>query len=574
MIPVDAKHGRSRSRRTTSLAACLTGALLLLPGCAHVPEVSQDWDTLIINARIVDGTGSPWYRGSVAVSGETIAWVGTGEPDSDRAERVIDAADKVLSPGFVDMMGQGSMPYLTDPASAGSKLMQGITLHASGEGWTPAPQTPETQPEPQIIDGVPYRWSTYEDYFCLLESYGVPVNLVHNVGATQARLVVIGEENRPPSASELARMQQLVAEAMEAGATGLSSALIYPPSTYQTTEELTALAEAIRPYGGVYTTHLRNESSKLLEAIDEALEIGRQAGVPVHIYHLKAAGEGNWPLIDEALAKLEQARAEGMDVTADIYPYLRNGLGLGAFLPPDAYAQGRASLREALADPEVRASLKARIEEDGDWENWFHHIGRDWNNVQIIDSSLGPDVVGLSIQEAADLRGVDAWQFLFDTLAEVEIAVAPLSMNPEQKAAILQKPFIMFDTDISPVSPERNGSATHPRAYGSMARVLALYVREEGLLTLEDAVRRMTSASTNRLGMFDRGRIAAGQAADMVLFDPDTIQDHATYEHPAQYPTGIDYVWVNGTLAVEHGELTDARAGRVLRHGAATGQCH
>ncbi|MAP96560.1 MAG: hypothetical protein CMK07_16605 [Ponticaulis sp.] len=550
-------------------AACAFAALLTActPSYGETQLVSPDeWDILITNARIVDGTGSPWYRGSVGVDEGKIVWIGTSDKAPAEALERVDANDYVLSPGFVDMMGQESLPYLTNPASGASKLMQGITLHASGEGYTSAPNTDATQPEPRMIQGKPYSWTSFDEYFEILEFFGVPVNVVHNVGATQVRLIVIGEEDREATPGEIRQMQALIAEAMDQGASGLSSALIYPPGLFQSTEELTELARAIKPYGGVYSTHMRNESSRLLEAIEEAITIGREAEVPVHIYHLKAAGLNNWPLMEPALILIAKARAEGIDVTTDIYPYLRNGLGLGAFLPPESYAQGWDSMKQSLSDPETRSKYRTRIEEGDDFENWYHHVGKDWGNVQIISTALGEDLNGLSIADAAELSGTDVWSFVFDTVMNHEVAVAPYTMNIEQKYSALRYPFVMFDTDMSPVS----SAGAHPRGYGSMARVLAKYVREDKALTLEDAIRRLTSTAANRLGVFDRGQIAVGMAADLVLFDPDTVQDTATYADPAQYPTGIRHVWVNGQYAVKDGAVTEARAGHVIRFGRAS----
>lgn len=526
------------------------------------------WDYLIVHARIVDGTGSPWFRGSVAVSNGRIAWMGTITPSSSDAKTVVDAKDRVLAPGFVDLMAQDSLTYLTDPGSAASKLTQGITMHLSGEGGSPAPQSDLTQPEPVMIGGKPFKWRTYKEYFKILEDHGIPVNILHNVGAAQVRRAVMGVEDRPPTPAEMTQMKKLVDEAMKDGAAALTTALIYPPGNYQTTAELTELAKMVAPYGGLYTSHMRNESDHLLEAIDEAIAIGTGAGIPVEIYHLKAAGVRNWPLMEKALAHIAAARERGVDITADIYPYIRNGIGLGSFVPPSNFAKGPEAFYARLKDPAVRAQLRKLVETDTtSWENWYDHVGQDWNNVLITSAreNLGRDLVGLSIAQAASRRGKDVWEFVFDTIAAGGVGVAPLSMNEEQKRSAMKAPFIMFDSDSRPVSPEVDGTAVHPRAYGTMTRVLAKYVREEKVLPLEDAIRRMTSSSYNRLGIFDRGRIGPGYYADLVLFDPNTVQDHATFEKPDQFSTGMDYVWVNGVLEIDDGKLTGARAGKALR---------
>lgn len=538
----------------------------LVPGLAAAQRGAQ-WDYLIVNARIVDGTGSPWYRGAVAIAGGKIAWIGTVAPDARLAKRVIDAKSRVLSPGFVDFMAQDSSTYLTDPPSAASKLTQGITTHLSGEGGSMAPQSERTQPEPVMIGGKPYQWRSYAEYFKIMEATGVPVNVIHLVGAAQVRRAVMGDEDRKPTTVEMAQMKALVSEAMKHGAAGLTTALIYPPGNYQDTAELIELAKMVAPYGGIYTSHMRNESNHLIEAIDETLAIGEGAGIPVHIYHLKAAGVRNWPLMEKAIAHIAAARAAGRDVTADIYPYVRNGIGLRSFVPPSNFAQGAEAFYKRLADAKVRAELRKTVETDTtSWENWFDHVGQDWNNVLITNGDAGQDLIGLSVAQAAQKRGKDAWTFVFDTIAAGGVSVAPASQDEGQKRLALQAPFVSVDTDSRPVSPEKDGDAVHPRAYGTFPRVLAKYVREEKVLTLEDAVRRMSSAACNRLGLYDRGRIAPGMAADLLLFDPDTVKDNATFEKPAQFSTGMDFVWVNGVLAIDDAKLTGAKAGKVLRY--------
>lgn len=539
---------------------------LFPPSTALADE--KTWDVLIINARIVDGSGSPWFRGAVAISGDKIAWVGSGAPDLTRAREIVDAHDKIVSPGFIDFMGQSSLVYLTNPRSALSRLTQGITVHVSGEGDSAAPQNDVTQPKPVLIDGKGHRWRTYAEYFKILESHGLPLNVVHNVGASQVRKVVIGETDRTPTPAEMEAMKRLVDEAMRDGAAGLSTALIYPPGIFQSQEEIVALAKVVRPYGGIYSTHMRNESDKLLDAIDEAIAIGQEAGVPVEIYHLKAAGISNWPLMEKAIARITAARVAGVDVTADMYPYIRNGIGLEHFIPARYYAVGRQEFLSSLADPSLRKTLKTVIETEQGWENWYHHVGNDWNNVQIIDEARGKDIAGLSITEAARRRGKDVWTFVFDAIQAGGVEVAPLTMNEEQQHLKLASPFIMFNTDTPPASPEVDGRGTHPRTYGTMPRVLAKYVREEKILTLEDAVRRMTSAAANRIGLFDRGRIGAGYAADIVLFDADTIQDHADFRDPARYSTGVERVWVNGVLVLKDGAMTRKLPGKALRPNA------
>ncbi|PZU51310.1 MAG: dihydroorotase [Sphingomonas sp.] len=552
--------------RAPRLLLTAVACLQLLLG-SPAPAKSPEWDMLITNARIVDGTGSPWYRGAVAIKDGRIAWVGTGTPDTARAARLIDAGGQALSPGFIDLMGQETTTYLVDPTAAASKLTQGITTHLSGEGGSMAPQNDFTLPQPLMVAGKPLRWKSYADYFRILETHGVPLNMVHLVGAAQVRQVVMGDADRKPTSAELAQMKALVVEAMQDGAAGLTTALIYPPGSYQSTDELVELAKAVAPFGGIYATHMRNESAQLIPAIQEALAIGKAAGIPVHIYHLKAAGVRNWPLMADALALIADARAKGQDVTTDIYPYVRNGITLTAFVPPSYFADGAKPFFAKLKSPKLRAELRRIVEsDDRSWENWYDHVGRDWRNVLIVSGEAGTDLVGLNLAEAAEKRGKDPWTFLFDTIATGGVFVTPASMNEEQKHLALKAPFVFIETDSSPVSPTRDGEGAHPRGYGAFPRVLAKYVREEKVLTLEDAIHRMSLAPANRLGLYDRGRIAPGMAADLVLFDPEKVQDNATFEKPAQYSTGIDKVWVNGQLAVDGGKVTGALPGKVIRY--------
>jgi N-acyl-D-aspartate/D-glutamate deacylase len=532
---------------------------------------SGPFDILITNARVVDGAGNPWFRADVGVRGDRIAEVGA--LSGRAADRVIDAADRVLSPGFIDMMGQSTLVLVTDPGSAESKLRQGITTYLSGEGGSPAPQSRESL-EPPVVDGEARSWTTYAEYFGLLESQGIPINVVHDVGLTQVRRVVLGEGDVQPTPAQLEEMKELVRQGMEDGAVGTSTSLIYPPAVYATTEELIELTRVAGEYGGVYFTHMRNESHAVLEAIREAIEVGSGAGVPVHIYHLKAAGQDNWPLMTEALALIDSARAAGMDVTADIYPYIRNGIGLGSFLHPRHYAGGTASFLETLSDPGVRAELRREVETTSDWENWYRHVGMDWDNVLIVSASdaVDPRVINQSVAGAAEVLGTDPWNAFFDLVQAGGVSVNPQSMNEEQKWQALRAEYVMIDTDASPVNPETSASS-HPRAFGAFPRVIAKYVREDSVLSLEDAVRRMSSMAAQRLGLHDRGFVAPGMAADLVLFDPEAIRDAADFGADAmEYAEGVDYLFVNGTLVIDDGALLTVQPGRVLRRGSGRGR--
>ena len=543
--------------------------LIVSSACSGAPGdgrsgADDPYDILILDARIVDGGGNPWFRGDVGIRGDRI--VAVGQLDGVEALRTIDAADRVLSPGFIDMMGQSSQVLVTDPPSAESKLRQGITTYLSGEGGSPAPQSEETLTDPPVVSGDTLRWQTYAEYFAILERFGIPINVVHDVGLTQVRRVVLGEGDVQPDLAEIEEMKALVRRAMEDGAVGVSTSLIYPPAVYARTDELIEMARVAGEYGGVYFTHMRNESHAVLDAIREALEIGEGAGVPVHIYHLKAAGQENWPLMAHAIALIDSARTAGMDVTADIYPYIRNGIGLGSFLHPRHYADGTSAFLATLGDPEVRQALQREVEGTADWENWYRHVGMEWDNVLIVSApeSIDQGVIGQSVEGAAAVLGTDAWGAFFDLVQARGVSVNPRSMNEEQKWQALRAEWVMIDTDASPVNPATSASS-HPRAFGAFPRVIAKYVREDRVITLEDAVRRMTSLAAQRLGLHDRGLVAPGMAADLLIFDPEELRDRADFGDPMQYAEGMDYVLVNGVPVIDDGILGDGRPGRLLR---------
>ncbi len=515
-----------------------------------IPSPAQDFDLLILGGRVVDGSGNPWFRADVGLRDGRIAALG---PLANRsARRTLHAPGLVVAPGFLDMMGTSSEPLLADRNSALSKLRQGITTILAGEGASAAPRTSGD-------------WRTFGEYFALLEKTGLPLNVVHNVGAAQVRRVVIGEENRAPTPDQLAQMRAHVEQAMRDGVVGLSTALIYPPGTYASTDELVEMAKVAARYGGVYLTHMRNESGALLDAIRESIEIGEKGGLPVHIFHLKAAGQDNWPLIHKAIQLIQGARERGLDVTADIYPYLRNGLGIGSLVPPRHYAAGTEPFLKTLRDPKVRAGLRQEIETTANWENWYRHVGQNWDNILV--AQVGPEgdkrFEGKSVAAIAKLRATDPWTAFFDLVEQGNVSVNPLSMNEEQKHAALRAEWVSVCTDAPPTLPTATGA--HPRAFGSFPRLLSKYVREDRILTLEGAVRRMTSLPANTLRLYDRGRIALGLPADLVLFDPLRVRDTATFTNPLSLPEGLPYVIVNGKLAIDNGSLTAENGGVVLR---------
>jgi len=533
--------------------------LAIQPGAGQ----SAKFDLLISGAHVVDGSGNPWFLADVGIRDGLIVDIGNLAPRS--AKRVIDAHGMVLAPGFLDMMGGTTLPLLLDPLTAQSKLRQGVTTMMAGEGDSLAPQDERTIKELHLPAGIS-PWITFEQYDRMLDAKGIGINVIHNVGAAQVRRVIIGDEDRAPTPEQMAKMKEIVARAMHDGSVGLSTALIYPPGAYAKTEEIIELAKVASEYGGVYFSHMRNESGQLLEAIQETIRIGEEAHIPAHIYHLKAAGEDNWPLMTKALALIQSARDRGVDVTADIYPYIRNGIGLGSFIRPQHYANGSGAFLSTLSDPQVRAQLRTEIETATDWENWYHHVGRNWDNVLVVQVPRGVDkrYEGKSVQEIATLRGADVWDTFFYLVQQGGVDVDPKSMNEEQKALALRAPFVSIGSDAEPMNPATSTYA-HPRTFGTFPRILAKYVREERVISLEGAIREMTSLPANQLKLWNRGRIARGFAADLVLFDPARVADTATFEKPLSYSIGMEYVLINGQLAIDKEKPTGTLAGKVIR---------
>lgn len=537
----------------TLIRLLLFAALSLGAACPARCPAADVYDLIIRGGRVADGTGAPWYRADVGVSDGSIAAIGSlAEAD---AERIIDAEGLIVAPGFIDLMGQTATPMLEDPDTAVNLLSQGITTINAGEGASAAPLNADEE--------VRFGWQTMGDYFQLLDLKGLPVNVVQTVGHTQVRRLVMGEVDRRPTAGELSRMQALVREGMEAGAIGVSTALIYPPAVYAETEEIAALAKVAAEYGGRYYTHMRNEGDLLLPAIDEALDIGRQSGAPVHIFHLKAAGRQNWSAMPLAIARIRQARAAGQQVTADIYPYINNGLGIAALIHPRHFAEGRAVLLRRLGDDALRSEIREEMESTDGWENWYRHVGRDWNRI-VIGQASGDDAqyAGKTLAEIAAARQEDPWETFFRLVRSGAFAL-PQSMTEANKILALQQEFVSFCTDVGPAGGADR--ASHPRAYGSFPRLLSRYVRDLGAVSLEQAVSQASAAAANAVQAFDRGRIAPGLAADIAIFDLDALTDNATFANPHALSEGIRYVLVNGELAWEDGRQTDRRPGRVLR---------
>ncbi|MEZ4945194.1 MAG: D-aminoacylase [Cyclobacteriaceae bacterium] len=514
---------------------------------------AQTYDLLIKNGRIVDGTGSPWYTGDIAIKDNKI--VAIGKLSNASATKSIDATGLIVAPGFIDMMGQSAASFIKDPNTALNLLTQGITTINAGEGGSDAPLSDE--------EAKTTGWKTMRQYFTKLETAGMPMNMVQTVGHTQVRYLVIGDKDRQATPKELDTMRGMVQEAMEAGAIGLSTSLIYPPAIYGSEEEIAELAKVAGKYGGRYFTHMRNEGDRLIEAIDEALRIGKAAGTPVHIFHLKAAGQGNWGKMDMAIARIKEARANGQEVGVDIYPYINNGLGIRALLHPRHAADGQDALLEKLKDPKVRAVMREEMETLAGWENWFAHAGKNWDRIVVAHLEGTPYAThnGSTIGAISKAEKKLPWDVFFD-LTMYEVFAMPQTMSEVNKMKAMREEFTSFDTDAGPAA---TGYAVHPRGYGAFPRVLSHYVKGLGVLSLEGAIHRMSAVAANEIMAYDRGTLAPGLAADIVLFDFNTIEDRATFGSPSNLSEGVKWVIVNGKVVIENNKYTGAKPGKVIR---------
>ena len=531
---------------------------------------SAAYDLVIINGHIIDGTGSPWYSGDIGIRDGKVAAI--GNLTATARKRTIDAAGKVIAPGFIDMLGQSEFTILVDPRLP-SKIFQGITTEITGEGSSIAPlndaiiQSDRTFYDHYKIN--PY-WHTFGEYFARLEKQGMGINLASYVGATQVRRVVLGDDNVQPTSTQLDQMKALVDNAMKDGAVGVSTSLEYAPAPYAKTEELIALATEAGKFGGIYSTHMRNESDVVLDAIDEALRIGREAHVPVEIWHLKVAGKNNWGRMPEVVAKINAARAAGADVTADTYAYTAWFNDFSAFIPPWAHDGGTAKLVERLKDPTTRARIRKDMNTPSkDWDNEWQEIpGPDAIMIGVVQNPKMLPLQGKRISEIAKMWNKDAIDTICDFLIEDPFAgVAVFGMSQPDVTLALQQPWVAVDNDSSGTSPEGilGQEHPHPRAYGTFPRILRKYVREDKALTLEDAIRKFSALPAQRLHLADRGVLKAGMWADVVIFDPATVRDLATFENPNQLSQGMEYVLVNGVPVISEGKMTSVLPGKVLR---------
>lgn len=528
------------------------------------------FDVLIENGWIVDGAGNPRYRGDVAVREGRI--VAIGQLDGN-ARRVIDATGLVVAPGFIDMLGWSDIKVLADSRAA-SKITQGITTEVTGEGSSVAPLTDALiaeEAEYLASLGVSVDWRDLEGYFARLERSGSAINIASFVGATQVRRVVIGDENRAPTADELDRMIAQVETAMRQGALGVSSSLEYAPASFATTEELIALARAARRHGGIYATHLRDESVHIDASLNEALRIAEAADIPVEVWHLKRAGRSSWGDMPRVLARIDSARAAGIDITADVYPYPASATSLDASIPHWAHEGGVEAMIERLRDPEQRSRIKRDILHPASGVQSFY-LGAGGAGGVLVAGVLADSLrylEGMTVMEVSALWGMEPLEALIELVIRDHANTGAIyfSMDEADVRSAIGHWWTSFCTDYGAVATDGilSEDRVHPRVYGSFTRVLGRYVREHRALRLEDAIRKMTSLPAQRVGLLDRGLLRPDMAADITVFDPRTVIDRATFEEPHQYSEGIRWVLVNGEVVLDDGEFTDRRPGRGLR---------
>jgi dihydroorotase/N-acyl-D-amino-acid deacylase len=531
----------------------------------------RPFDIIIRNGHIVDGTGSPWYSGDLGIRDGKVAAIGNLEQAA--STRTIDARGLVVAPGFIDMLGQSELTILVNPQLP-SKIFQGITTEITGEGGSAAPLNDAIVK----ADHLNYQhlkitpdWRTMRQYFSRLERQGLGINLASYVGATQVRRMILGDDKRSPNAAELEQMKTLVRAAMQDGAVGVSTSLQYAPAPYATTDELIALAAEAGKYGGIYATHMRSEGDAITSAIDESIRIGREAHIPVEIWHIKAAGKPNWGRMPEVIAQIEKARAAGVDISANTYAYPAWFNSFSAFIPPWAHDGGEEKMVERLKDPAMRARIRKDMESpSNDWDNEWHEVpGPEAILVSVVQNPKLLPLQGKTISEIAKLWNKDPIDTIFDLLIEDKAFtyVAVFGMSEADVALALTRPWVSVDNDSQGTAPDGllAQEHPHPRAYGTFPRILRKYVREEKKLSLEEAIRKFTALPAQRMRLTDRGVLKMGMFADVVVFDPQTITDRATFERPNQLSEGMQFVLVNGIPVIDGGQATGALPGKVLR---------
>jgi N-acyl-D-aspartate/D-glutamate deacylase len=548
-------------------------ALLLLAAVAAVPAPAAQpkYDLVIRNGRVVDGTGNPWFVGDVAIAGDKI--VAVGRVPEGEAARTIDARGLVVAPGFIDMHSH-SDDLLLEDGHAQSKIRQGVTTEVLGEGRSAGPLKGQLSPRKFRARGTEFAWDTLGGYLDAVEKAGVSVNVVSYVGLDNLWESVMGKSFDRPTAKQLDRMKELLDQAMRDGAFGLSTMLMMPPGSLATTDDLVELCKVVKKHGGIFSSHIHDEGLGVFDSVKQVIEVGERAGVPVDVIHIKIADEKNWGRMNEVVALIDAARKRGVNVQANVYPYTRGNNNLASIIPPWAHEGGRAKMLARLKDPKERVRLKKDIKQGiPGWYNHYTAVGGDWSRMLVSGrgqfEGLTMDRV-ISVKSKGKNPPPDPLDILFDLLLEEDGSVPTVYAHHDEKDMNLamSQPWCSIGSDGSAYATEgalKRGNP-HPRNFGTFPRVLGVYVRERGLLTLEDAVRKMTSLSAAKLGIRDRGLLRAGNFADVTVFNPDTVIDKSTYTAPFAYGEGIEYVIVNGRVVLDRGKHTDATPGRALRH--------
>jgi len=558
-----------------SVASAALAAALLSTGSAQGADTPA-YDLLIRNGMIYDGSGAEPYAGDIGITGDKIVYAGPSRAAT--ATKTVDAQGLAVAPGFINMLSWATESLLVDGLGQ-SDLRQGVTLEVMGEGWSMGPLNDRMKKEALDQQGdfkFPIEWTTLGEYLSLLEKRGTAINVASYVGATTVRQHELGDGNVDPTPEQLTRMRALVRQAMEEGALGVGTSLIYPPAAFAETDELVALTTEAAKCGGGYISHMRSEGDRLLESIDELIEISRRSGAPAEIYHLKQVGRANWGKIDAAIAKVEAARAAGLKISADMYTYTAGGTGLAASMPPWVQDGGVEAMLKRLKDPATVERIKQEMVKPGsNWENLYNHAGPEGVLIaSMVEPSLKP-LMGKTVAQVAIERGVSPEQAVIDLVLADKGRSGALYflMNEDNVRRQATIPWVSFGSDAEASAPEGVflKSSTHPRAYGNFARFLGKYVRDEKVVTLQDAVRRLTSLPAGNLGLRDRGQLKPGLVADVVLFDPKTISDHATFERPRQYATGVRDLFVNGVQVLNNGTPTGAKPGRFVKGAGWTG---
>jgi N-acyl-D-amino-acid deacylase len=546
-------------------------AALLLFGCAtSAPQQGQRYDVVISGGTIYDGSGAAPYRGDVAIEGDRIVYVGADAPGT--GEREIDATGLAVAPGFINMLSWANEALIQDGRGQ-SDIRQGVTLEVMGEGWSMGPYTEEMKRLAVSRQGdirYPITWTTLGEYLEFLERRGVSHNVASFVGATTVRVHELGEGDVDPDPAQLARMRALVRQAMNEGAMGVGSSLMYAPASFAETDELIALVTEAGRCGGMYISHIRSEGEQIMESIDELIEISRRSGAPAEIYHLKLAGRENWGRYDEVIRRIEAARAQGLRITADMYTYPAGATGLDAAMPLWVQEGGQEAWFERLRDPAVRRRVAAEMRRPGQgWENLFYGAGPEGMLLAQFRNPALRIYTGKTLAEVARMRGTSPEETAMDLVVEDQSRVGTIYflMSEENVRRQVQLPWISFGSDAASQAAEGVflNSHPHPRTYGNFARLLGRYVRDERLVPLQEAVRRMTTLPAGNLGLVERGALRPGYFADLAIFDPANVADRATFERPHQYSVGMRHVFVNGTQVLADGEHTGATPGRVVR---------